>query len=215
VEVLDTRVLFQLTKENLDHRTKRVETHHLYGSVRWRQRRQVRELFAIYVFEDDTSECFAGLGKLDPFITHVPRSVFVGNFDVLDVLQDINACVRLEKANEILTTLFERSESLVIEVAAVENLNWRVEVCKDLDVALELIELSWFPHYTWCDRHAKRVLGAPVNACGNIEVQPFLTGLNRTYDLCLGFSLGIATDLVRFTASVATTARSSHSSRLR
>jgi len=137
-------------------------------------------LFAIYIFEDDAAKCFAGLGKLDPFITHVPCPVFVGNFDVLEVLQDVNPCIRLEQTDEVLVPLFECAESLVIEVAAVENLDWRVEVCKDLDVALEVIELGWFSHYSWCDRHAKRVLGAPVNACGNIEVQPFLTGLNRT-----------------------------------
>jgi hypothetical protein len=53
----------------------------------------------------------------------------VGDLDVLDVLQDVDPSVRLEQTDEVLLTIFERAEPLVIEVAAVEDVNGRVEVC--------------------------------------------------------------------------------------
>ncbi len=44
---------------------------------------------------------------------------------------------------EVLFTLFQRTEAVIIEIATVEHANWRVKVYEDLDIALEMVELSW------------------------------------------------------------------------
>ncbi|ELY61673.1 hypothetical protein C492_09235 [Natronococcus jeotgali DSM 18795] len=84
----------------------------------------------------------------------------------------------MEETDEVRFTLFEVTEPVIIKVTAVEDVDWRVEVCKDLDVALEMLELSWLTHYARRDGDAKRVLGVAIDTRGKIEMEPFFTGIN-------------------------------------
>lgn len=59
----------------------------------------------------------------------------------------------------------------------------RVKVCKDLDIALEMIELGWFTHHARCDRDAKRVLGVAFYARGQIEMEPLLIRFDHVQNL--------------------------------
>ncbi|VTT86236.1 hypothetical protein DM2_2274 [Halorubrum sp. DM2] len=126
---------------------------------------------------------FASFGKLNPFITEISCSLLVGNLDVLDVFQDVDTSVCLEETDEVRFTLFELAKPVIIEVATVEDVDWRVEVCKDLDIALEMVELGRLTHNARRDRDAKRVLGVAIYTRGKVEMEAFLIGINHAQNL--------------------------------
>ena len=96
---------------------------------------------------------------------------FIADVDVLDAFQDVDSGIGLQQCDEILTTPLHCIKAVIIEGATVEDLNRRVEVCEDPDVALEMIELHRFTCITSCDGHTEGMIVLFVYARSEVEFE--------------------------------------------
>ena len=77
----------------------------------------------------------------------------------------------MQQCHEVIVAVLDLTKPAIARVCTVKDPNDRVEVCEDLDVVFEVIELRAFVGIAFSDRCTKRVFVLAVNARSTVKFE--------------------------------------------